>query len=62
MLSTEHIDWNKFKIHLFLMETDHDTGGVCGHRKTIKLECHCFCFLAESDYYSCEGPFMKRCV
>lgn len=40
MLCGEHIDWNKLKINLFLMETDHGTGGVCGHGKTIKLERH----------------------
>jgi len=45
MLCGEHIDRNKFKIHLFLMETDHDTVGVGGHRKTIELERHCFWFL-----------------
>ena len=40
MLSFKHINWNKLKIHLFLMETNHGTGGVSGQGKTIKLESH----------------------
>lgn len=40
VLSGEHIEWNKLKINIFLMETYHGTGCVCGHGKTIKLERH----------------------
>lgn len=61
MLCSEHIDRNKLKIHLFLMETDHGTSSVCGQGQTIKLQRH-FVFQTQNKGSLLWPKMLRQCV